>query len=217
MDASWWPEGGVTSGEDYVMLIQRPLQNLPTSCSTPGCRIDLERWIGRIYVRHALPLTAPDLAIYTSPGLLITMSSPVVALLFVYPEHWRRGPASMLLRWGTQKADELGLKTFVESTDDGKPCYERNGFTYMSTVYIDAARRGPSDGQGLGQESQGKIPLMNSWFQTNMMLYPWKPYHFNERLRPRPRLNTPLDAVQKKLPGATVRRWWIPLRQWLWI
>lgn len=27
----------------------------------------------------------------------------------------------MLLRWGTEKADELGLEAFVEATDDGKP------------------------------------------------------------------------------------------------
>ena len=51
----------------------------------------------------------------------------------------------MLLRWGTQKADELGLEAFVESTDYGKPCYEQHGFTYMNTVYMDTAKQNPSE------------------------------------------------------------------------
>lgn len=50
----------------------------------------------------------------------------------------------MLLRWGTQKADKLGLEAFVEATDDGKPCYEQHGFTYMNTFYLDSAKRNPS-------------------------------------------------------------------------
>lgn len=68
----------------------------------------------------------------------------LVALCFVHPEHRRRGVASMLLRWGTEKADELGLEAFVESTDDGKACYEQHGFIYMNTFYMDSAKRDPS-------------------------------------------------------------------------
>ena len=70
--------------------------------------------------------------------------STVLAILFVHPEHRRRGAASLLMRWGMEKADELGLEAFVEATDDGKPCYEHHGFTYMNTVYMDPAKRNPS-------------------------------------------------------------------------
>ena len=38
----------------------------------------------------------------------------------------------MLVEWGLQKADELGLEAFVESTLDGKPLYESCGFTTMN-------------------------------------------------------------------------------------
>ena len=46
----------------------------------------------------------------------------------------------MLIHWGIDKADVLGLEAFVESTDDGKPCYKENGFTYRNTVYMHAAK-----------------------------------------------------------------------------
>jgi GNAT superfamily N-acetyltransferase len=67
-----------------------------------------------------------------------------MALLFVHPEHRRRGAASMLIDWGTRKADELGIEAFVEATDDGKPCYESHGFVYMNAFYLDSTRRNPS-------------------------------------------------------------------------
>lgn len=64
----------------------------------------------------------------------------------------------MLLEWGTQKADELGLEAFVESTDDGKPCYERHGFTYMSTFYLNSAKRNPSK-KWMEMESELRTPI----------------------------------------------------------
>ncbi|KAK4695262.1 hypothetical protein P7C71_g2459, partial [Lecanoromycetidae sp. Uapishka_2] len=75
-----------------------------------------------------------------------TMNRPhmLIALLFVHPEHRRRGVARMLLDWGTRKADELGIEAFVEATDAGKPCYESSGFVYMHTIYLNPTRRNPS-------------------------------------------------------------------------
>lgn len=64
----------------------------------------------------------------------------------------------MLLRWGTEKADELGLEAFVESTNDGKPCYEKHGFTYMNTFYMDSTRRNPSK-KWVEMENYLKTPI----------------------------------------------------------
>lgn len=38
----------------------------------------------------------------------------------------------MLVEWGTKKADELGMESFVESTLAGKPLYESCGFMTMN-------------------------------------------------------------------------------------
>lgn len=89
-----------------------------------------------------------------------------MALLFVHPEHRRRGAANMLLDWGTKKADELGIEAFVEATDNGKPTHERHGFTYMNTLYLDPTRRNPS---------KRWLELCN-WLQTPIHYYlMWRP------------------------------------------
>lgn len=33
-----------------------------------------------------------------------------------------------MLKWGTRKADDLGLEAFVESTEIGRKAYEKHGF-----------------------------------------------------------------------------------------
>ncbi|KAF1994404.1 hypothetical protein P154DRAFT_447721 [Amniculicola lignicola CBS 123094] len=41
----------------------------------------------------------------------------------------RQGAGSMLIKWGTEKADELGLQCYVESNAEAQGVYERHGFT----------------------------------------------------------------------------------------
>lgn len=65
-------------------------------------------------------------------------------MLFVHPTHRFRGAARQLITWGIREADRLGLETFIEATDDGKPCYEALGFVYMGTHYWESAKRNPS-------------------------------------------------------------------------
>lgn len=49
-------------------------------------------------------------------------------MLSTHPEHERRGAGSMLVKWGTDFADNLGMKAFVQGSRRGKPLYERYGF-----------------------------------------------------------------------------------------
>lgn len=56
----------------------------------------------------------------------------MLEICFVEPSYRRRGAGNLLVQWGTQKADEMGLEAFVESTDDGKPLYAKHGFEYMN-------------------------------------------------------------------------------------
>lgn len=87
----------------------------------------------------------------------------------------------MLLRWGTEKADELGLEAFVESTNDGKPCYEKHGFTYMNTFYMDSTRRNPSK-KWVEMENYLKTPIhcylmwrpKGGYFEEGKTVVPWE-------------------------------------------
>ena len=58
----------------------------------------------------------------------LTDSIKVIDMLSTHPEHERRGAGSMLVKWGTDIADSLGMKSFVQGSRRGKPLYERHGF-----------------------------------------------------------------------------------------
>lgn len=52
----------------------------------------------------------------------------------------------MLLKWGAEQADRLGLDSFLEASPEGKPLYERKGFKEVETLVTDFSKwGGPSD------------------------------------------------------------------------
>ena len=55
---------------------------------------------------------------------------------FVAPAHQRRGAGKLLVEWGTKKADELGVRCFVESSLVGRKLYENCGFVVKEEVCI---------------------------------------------------------------------------------
>ncbi|TVY75976.1 hypothetical protein LSUE1_G007873 [Lachnellula suecica] len=52
---------------------------------------------------------------------------------FVDPEYHRRGIGSLLLQWGTKKADELNAKIWLSSTPQAVSAYEKNGWKVIET------------------------------------------------------------------------------------
>lgn len=63
----------------------------------------------------------------------------VLNILFTHPEHRGKGVASLVMEWGLERADELGLETYIEATDVGKPVYEKFGFDAieMSELHLE--------------------------------------------------------------------------------
>ena len=43
----------------------------------------------------------------------------------------------MIVRWGCEKADALGLPAFLEATTAGHPIYLKEGFEKVDEVIID--------------------------------------------------------------------------------
>ena len=41
------------------------------------------------------------------------------------------------MEWGLQQADELGLETFLESTECGEALYAGNGFTVLKEIELE--------------------------------------------------------------------------------
>ncbi|KAL8690631.1 MAG: hypothetical protein Q9218_003965 [Villophora microphyllina] len=69
--------------------------------------------------------------------------------LCTHPEHEGRGAGSMLIRWGLEKADEMGARCFVEATARGLQLYKKRGFEDEVGV-LNVDLRDYEEGEGMG-------------------------------------------------------------------
>ena len=52
----------------------------------------------------------------------------------------------MLLQWGAQEADRLGLDSYLEASPEGKPLYEKKGFREVELLVTDFSKwSGPKE------------------------------------------------------------------------
>lgn len=61
----------------------------------------------------------------------------MLALLATRPEHWGRGAGSLLIRWAFPRADEMGVKCFVDASATGYPVYKKRGFVDVGVMEVD--------------------------------------------------------------------------------
>jgi len=64
----------------------------------------------------------------------------------------------MLMQWGLDKADQLGVDMFIEAVDDGQPLYAKHGCKLLSTVYLRSEVQQPS-ARWKELEAQVQAPL----------------------------------------------------------
>lgn len=104
----------------------------------------------------------------------------VLNMCFVHPDHRRRGAASLLVEWGTKKADEMGVEAFIESTDDGKPLYERYGFANMNEFYLKPTKPDPGEDWKKLEKDLGSIHGYFMWrpiggkYEAGKTVIPWQ-------------------------------------------
>ena len=66
----------------------------------------------------------------------------ILDMLSTHPDHCRRGAGSMLVKWGTNKADELGLDCYLEGSSQGRGLYEKHGYQLVREVKCDLSEFG---------------------------------------------------------------------------
>ena len=62
-------------------------------------------------------------------------------MMFIAQKDRRRGAASQLMAWGVEKADALGIESFVEGTPTGALLYERFGYVRVGELSLSAENR----------------------------------------------------------------------------
>ncbi|KAF9696331.1 hypothetical protein EKO04_005728 [Ascochyta lentis] len=83
-----------------------------------------------------------DLFSSNKRNILETRSHYVLDTLVTLPSHERRGAGSMLVRWGTERADEAGVEAYLEASPMGAPMYARHGFEPVKRVELDLRKYG---------------------------------------------------------------------------
>ncbi|KAF2631382.1 acyl-CoA N-acyltransferase [Macroventuria anomochaeta] len=78
-----------------------------------------------------------DLFSENKRAILGTRSHYVLDTLVTLANHERRGAGSMLVRWGTERADEAGVEAYLEASPMGAPMYARHGFEPVKKVALD--------------------------------------------------------------------------------
>lgn len=74
------------------------------------------------------------------------------------------------MRWGTEKADEMGLEAWLDSTDIGLNVYEKYGFIRVSDRYLDPEM--PSD---LSAEDQAELESLRTLIPPSHNTCMWRP------------------------------------------
>ena len=74
----------------------------------------------------------------------LTYPSQVLDICFVHPDYRRKGVGRLLLSWGIEKADEMGLESYIDATDQGVPLYEAHGYVKAANVHFHAEQEKPS-------------------------------------------------------------------------
>ncbi|KAH9896248.1 acyl-CoA N-acyltransferase [Xylariomycetidae sp. FL2044] len=59
-----------------------------------------------------------------------------VSTMAVHPDHQRRGAGRLLMQWGMDVAEKMGLPVYLESTEPGYPLYQHMGFERLTHVSL---------------------------------------------------------------------------------
>jgi predicted GNAT family N-acyltransferase len=108
--------------------------------------------------KSAFPMTQ-SFPLNVMENMVISISS-VLAVLITSEEHRCRGAGGMLVQWGIEKSEELGLPGYLQSTEEGRRLYRKHGFEDLDTVEFHLEEYGLK-GQGIER-------------MTEMIRYPTK-------------------------------------------
>lgn len=66
----------------------------------------------------------------------------VLALLVTADKHRRRGAGSLLVQWGVELSESLGLQCYVQASEQGRRLYQHHGFQDVGSVQLDLSQYG---------------------------------------------------------------------------
>lgn len=52
-------------------------------------------------------------------------------IIFTHPDYRRQGIADLIMKWGINKAEAMGVEMWLDATRYGVPVYEKHGFSIV--------------------------------------------------------------------------------------
>ena len=95
-------------------------------------------------------------------------------ILATDPAYMRRGAGKMLMKFGTDIADELGLPCFLEGSPEGLGLYRACGFEVVDWIWLDLTKYQDGGEQvGQGHERQERVEgVGEGWYSHAVMVRP---------------------------------------------
>ncbi|KAF7937061.1 hypothetical protein BELL_0092g00120 [Botrytis elliptica] len=100
-------------------------------------------------------------------------------IAFTIPEFRRKGAMKLVMDWGVERADELGVDAYVEATETGRLLYEKYGFmTYYEVVVNTSVENSSTTWKNL-EETLTPEPQYFMWrpikgkFEVGKTWLPW--------------------------------------------
>lgn len=93
------------------------------------------------------------------------MARPHLALNWMccIPSYRRRGVGSLIMQWGIDKAEELGLEAYLEASAMGKPLYEKFGFGLLFRFAYDTTKSNADDEWRRLEHDLTPSPFCSMW------------------------------------------------------
>ncbi|KAK7425541.1 hypothetical protein QQZ08_007982 [Neonectria magnoliae] len=77
--------------------------------------------------------------------MMATRPHVYLNILFTHPDYRRKGVADLMLAWGKQKADELGVEMWLDATKYGVPVYKKHGFVVVNENRVQPTKKDPGE------------------------------------------------------------------------
>ncbi len=117
----------------------RPVPNFGTGKNAEACTFFFTTLSDRQkHLMSGRPYLCKCRNIASSPR--VAHSDIVLHYLHTDPDFQRRGAGAMLVKWGFEKADELGLPIYLESTTSAHQFYKNLGFKDIEMYKLDLGK-----------------------------------------------------------------------------
>lgn len=90
----------------------------------------------------------------------MTPELPDLNIIYTHPDYRRQGIADIILKWGIEKAESMGVEMWLDATVYGVPVYQKHGFVIVHENKVAPKTENPSEEW---KEIAGRLEPMTMW------------------------------------------------------